>query len=68
MSTGQAIALGFIGGIFFAILIRLFIYGMALLTIKKGQRLQHKGEEIAKQANDLLNELTNIQNKINGNG
>lgn len=68
MSNGAAIALAFISGAFFMILVRLFIYGLGLLTIRKGEILRHKGEEIAKQADDILADLVNIQNKLNGNG
>ena len=65
MSTGAAIALGFIAGAFFMILVRLFIYGMALLTIKKGERLQHKGEEMVKIAEQIRIDLDNIDRKLN---
>lgn len=66
MSNGAAVALGFIGGAFFMILLRLFIYGMALLTVKKGERLRHKGEEMARKADELMMNLNEIQAKLNG--
>lgn len=65
MSNGAAIALAFIGGAFFMILLRLFIYGLGLLTITKGERLKHKGEELAAKADELRIELENIERKLN---
>jgi len=65
MSYGAAIALAFIGGAFFMILLRLFVYGMALLMVKKGERLQHKGEELAATAEQLRIDLENIERKLN---
>lgn len=65
MSDIVKIILAFIGGALFAVLLRLFIYGMALLTVKKGERLKHKGEELAATAEQLRIELENIERKLN---
>ena len=66
MSTAAIILISFVGGCIFMSLVRLLIFGLMTFTVNKGERLKHKGEELAKTAEQLRNDLENIESALNG--
>ena len=66
MNTTAAVVIAFILGCLFMIAVRTIIYGLSLFTVKKGEKLKTKGEEISKEIDELMNNLQSIQEKLNG--
>ena len=66
MSLGLGILIGFIAGILFMILLRVLIYNLVKIGIKRGNKLKSQGEQLQAEANTLILELERLKSELNG--
>jgi hypothetical protein len=66
MSLGLGILIGFIAGILFMVLLRVLIYNLVKIGIKRGNKLKSQGEQLQAEANTLILELERLKSELNG--
>ena len=66
MSTELAILGGFLAGILFMVLLRVVIYNLVKIGIKRGNKLKSQGEQLQAETNALILELERLKSELNG--
>jgi len=66
MSLGLGILIGFIAGILFMVLLRVLIYNLVKIGIKRGNKLKSQGEQLQAETNALILELERLKSELNG--
>jgi len=66
MSLGLGILIGFIAGILFMVLLRVLIYNIVKIGIKRGNKLKSQGEQLQAETNALILELERLKSELNG--